>query len=379
MNRLMRAGRQSRLASIGPSDGIDDQAAIWAVESAHGDMTPESRADLESWLMADRRHHGAYMRACAWLRAVEDAVVKAHEAEVLIPEPALSTAPDGPAPAAAQPASHNDNERNKTGSQRSRRLSSAAPMRSQSLKHGLLRWSGRAAIGGGALAASLAVLLTLGVPLSGLFGGGPEADGAAQIVRLRDGSVARLSSDARIEVALSDGIRNITLLRGQATFEVARDKARPFVVRSGAVYAQATGTVYSVSRVGATGGTVKVLEGSVLVWPRDERDQAVRLLAGGTVTLDPGPLPLAAVPPVRRPLPDMAQISLDNVPIAQAVLRFNRVNSSKIVIADPAIGDVRIIGHYKSNDPEQFAQAAAIISGGYVEHANGSIVIRMKQ
>lgn len=77
------------------------------------------------------------------------------------------------------------------------------------------------------------------------------------------------------------------LLRGEATFKVAKDKARPFVVQSGDVYAQATGTVYSVRRVGLTGGTVKVREGSVLVWPHDERDQAVLLHAGGTVTLDP--------------------------------------------------------------------------------------------
>jgi len=371
MTGAARAGRRNGLASTGPNDSIEDQAAIWAVEAAHGDMTPGNRADLERWLEADRRHRGAYVRACAWLRAAEEAVMDAHAAR-------------GPVPAGVTPglASDNDNDR-ADRKQADGRWQRPALLSAPPASRFLRRWGRRIAAGGGALAASLAVLMALGVPLPSLFGTPPAVEGAEQVVRLRDGSVARLGPDARIEVALSDGVRSITLLNGAATFEVARDKARPFVVRSGDVYAQATGTVYSVSRVGDTGGTVKVMEGSVLVWPRDERDQAVRLVAGGTVTLDPGPSPLPAAGPGgqpgrRSPPPDMARISLDNVPIAQAALRFNRVNSTKIVIADPAIGDVRIIGHYKSNDPEQFAQAAAIISGGYVEHSNGEIVIRMK-
>jgi len=329
-------------------------------------MTPESRADLERWLAADRRHRGAYIRARAWLRAAEEAVVEARAAAV------------SPPVAAAPLVSDNDNERDHGEQSRS----FAAPTPARPLRRALPRWGGRIVAGGGALAASLAVLLALGVPLPSLSGGGGAAEeGAGEIVRLRDGSVARLGPAARIQVVLADDIRTITLLSGEATFEVARDKARPFVVRSGDVYAQATGTVYSVGRVGDTGGTVKVLEGSVLVWPRDERDQAVRLAAGGTVTLDPGPEPAPApdAPPVRRlSPPDMARISLDNVPIAQAAQRFNRVNSTKIVIADPAIGEIRIIGHYKSNDPEQFARAAAMISGGQVRHVDGDIVIFMK-
>lgn len=65
------------MASTGPTDSIDDQAAAWAVEATHGVMTPESRADLQEWLAADRRHRGAYMRARAWLITAEEAVLAA--------------------------------------------------------------------------------------------------------------------------------------------------------------------------------------------------------------------------------------------------------------------------------------------------------------
>jgi transmembrane sensor len=344
------------LASTDPTNGINDQAAEWAVEMAHGETTPESRAELEAWLAADRRHRGAYVRARAWLRATEDAVVEAHSP-----------------PASAMPTSlalvlGNDNEQ------------VAAPRAPGSLRSAFFWWSGRAAISGAALAASVAALMVLGVPLLAPFRQTELA--AAEIVKLKDGSVATLNEDARIEVTLTGDLRKVTLLSGEATFNVAKDTSRPFVVQSGEVYAQATGTVYSVSRAGLNGGIVKVTEGSVLVWPHDERDQAVLLRAGGALTLDPGPSSPVSEPTAStsRPLPppELAQISLDNVTIRSAVVRFNRVNSTKITVADPAIGDVRIIGLYRANDPEQFARAAAAITGGYIEREKGEIVIKMK-
>lgn len=337
------------MANPGSSDSVNDRAAEWAVEAAHGELSPASRAELEAWLVADVRHRGAFVRARAWLRATEDAVVKARSA-----------------PARAGLASDNDN------------AGGAADAVSGSPQIG--GWRRRGVAGAAALAACLAVVTVTGMPA--LRQANPVATG--KIVHLKDGSTATLGRDAKIEVALAHNIRRITLLSGTATFTVAKDRARPFVVRSGDVYAEATGTVYAVSRVGPTGGTVKVVEGSVLVWAQDVRDQAVLLQAGGSLTLDPGPrsLPsssLSAAPPAPRlPPPELAQISLDNVPVAAAIVRFNRVNSTKIVLADPALGEIRIIGLYRANDPDRFAQAVVAIADGEIERSPGVIVIKMK-
>ncbi len=195
---------------------------------------------------------------------------------------------------------------------------------------------------------------------------------AHQIMKLRDGSVVTLADGAKIDFALSDRDRKITLLSGAATFKVAKDSSRPFVVRSGDVYAQATGTEYSVRRLGDTGGAVHVKEGSVLVWARDDREQAVLLHAGGELTLDPGPGNV--VPSL--PSPAIAQISLDNVTIASAVARFNNVNRTKIVIADAEIGAIRIVGLFSAHDPDQFAQAAAIVAGARVLHRQDEIILQ---
>lgn len=345
------------MASTAPTDSISDQAVRWAVEQAYGEMTPDSHRALEAWLAADRRHRGAFVRARAWMRATEDAVMEAHRATA--------------SPVAVHPAPPSGNDNGVDHGE-------AAP---PPWRRALFRWSGRAAVGGTAVAACLVVLIAAGAPIPSLFER-PRFAAAEEVVKLKDGSVATLSRDARIDVALSDDYRRITLFSGEATFKVAKDRARPFVVRSGEVYAQATGTVYSVRRIGPTGGTVKVTEGSVLVWPRDERDQAVLVHAGGMVTLDPGPVApkptSTAAPPPRLPPPDLAQISLDNVPIKAAVARFNRLNSTKIVLADPAIGNIAIIGLYKASDPEQFAQSAATISDSIVVHEGGNIVIKPK-
>jgi transmembrane sensor len=341
------------LASADSPNAINDRAAEWAVETAHGELAPRARAELDAWLAADRRHHGAYLRACAWLHATEDAVVAAH-------------ADRGPrALVIAEPAWHNDN------------IVDAA----SKPRNGYVRWPARAVGVGATLAASIAALLIAGVPpLPPFDRSAPPAP--ANVVVLADGSVATLGRDARIDATISADIRRIELLSGEASFRVAHDKARPFVVRSGDVYAQATGTVYSVSRVARTGGTVRVTEGSVLVWPRDDRDQAVLLRAGGTVTLDPGPGLPSRTPAgpgrLRLPPPELAQISLDDVPVGAAVARFNRINSTKIVVADPKIRELRIIGLYRADDPERFAEAVATISGGKTWHKGGNIVIELK-
>ncbi|TNF04915.1 MAG: DUF4880 domain-containing protein [Sphingomonadales bacterium] len=321
---------------------VEDQAARWAARSAYGEMTPEVRAEFDRWLSADRRHRGAYVRARAGVHMMEETVISGR--------PTLT--------------SDNDNGQ----------WEQASPA------HGRLRRWATPLMAGMAAVAVVALIFIMVNPLFDRSSGGEEGQ-VRQVVTLRDGSTVTLPKDARIAVDISASIRRITLVRGEATFKVAKDKSRPFVVRSGDVFAQATGTVYNVSRIGVAGGSVKVSEGSVLVWARDERDQAVLLRAGGELMLNPGPLPVEAkqAPSLRRlPPPELAQISLDNVTIASAAERFNRINMTKIVITDPVIGNTRIVGLFKANDPEQFVRAAAEITGASVSRDGSNIVINMK-
>lgn len=243
-----------------------------------------------------------------------------------------------------------------------------APRTSRIDRTSTARWAIRVASGCAAIAASILVMFALDVNVL------RDQSKPTHVMSLHDGSVVTLPEDARIEVALSDRDRRITLLSGEATFKVAKDAARPFVVRSGAVYAQATGTEYSVRRLGAAGAAVHVVEGSVLVWAREDREQAVLLHAGGDLTLEPGKG--ASAPSQPLPSPAVAQISLDGVSIASAAARFNSLNETQIVIDDRDIGEIKIIGLFSAHDPEQFARAAAVVADARVVRRGRDIVLQ---
>ena len=319
------------LASSVPYNHIDEQAARWAARTSGGALPAGMAEALEAWLSEDRRHRGAYFRARAGLEAIDDSLRH--------PRTGASTG--------APLDNSNDNE--DPGS------TSAGATGRRNFRLAL----------GGALAASLIGAITLGsmtsAPLQSQSG-----SKSAHALNLADGSVATLAGDAQIKFGLIDGTRKVRLLKGEAVFQVAKDAAHPFVVQSGDVFAQATGTIYSVRRVGQTGAAVRVDEGSVLVWRRGHQDKAVLLRAGGALTLEPAPSPADT------------QIVLDDVSISAAAARFNRVNHTQIIIADPAIGQIKIVGLFQANDPDQFAKSAAAVSEANIEYNQNYIVIKSK-
>lgn len=315
--------------------GIAEEAADWAARAAYGDIDEDLRLALDSWLAADRRHRGAYLRARAALCAMEEAVLQAPRETGAV----------------------NDNRSaTMTGW---RRLGRGA----------------RGLIAGAALAACAAGMVLLG-PWHLLSSATHQP--VERKVALADGSVALLSDDAKIAAYMESARRRVVLRAGQATFQVARDPDRPFVVRTGDVYAQATGTIYSVKKLGEAGGEVSVSEGTVLVWVHGERSRATSLQAGEAVTLKPRRAALAPPPPEASPLAAAqaaGELSFDNVPIASAARRFNAVNDMQIVIDDPVISETPIVGLFRADDPESFARAAAVVAGARVTIRGDTIAI----
>lgn len=299
----------------------EEAAARWAARLTHGRMTDRCRADLEAWLQADRRHRGALLRAQAALHSIEAAVRRG--------------------PSVLE--SGNDSDYG----------TSVVPV-------------ARRRIGMAALAACLLVVIVVVPGRFWTLASLPTV--AHEAVDLVDGSSVTLVDGAQIIVEMTDDARTVTLESNAAVFNVAKDAKRPFVVRSGEIFAQAVGTVYSVARVGAIGAEVSVSEGRVLVWRDGQADRAIALGAGDTLTMNPDP--------ASSPASEPGQLSLDNESIRSAAQRFNRVNRMQIIVMDPAIGDVRIVGLFKADDPEQFARAAAIVAGAHVVKRDGHIVLQ---
>lgn len=178
---------------------------------------------------------------------------------------------------------------------------------------------------------------------------------------LADGSRAILASDSRIDVRLSPTRRDVALARGEAIFEVAKDRHRPFIVAANGYRAVAVGTRYSVQR-DAAGLRVVVTEGTVRLESPDRgaTAQPSVLLPAGSVALVRGNGVL-----VRSLALDDAQQLLDwrdgllvfrDTPLTDVVREFNRYNARKLVVADDATGALRVGGSFRWDNQEGFVR-----------------------
>jgi len=118
-----------------------------------------------------------------------------------------------------------------------------------------------------ALAAALAILaLTISFWKTPSYSTFTSVVGENRDVVLSDGSIIALGGDTRLEVALSERVRVVELVKGEALFKVAKDAQRPFKVHAGDATIVAVGTAFDVSR-GSDHAIVSVADGRVLVEP----------------------------------------------------------------------------------------------------------------
>lgn len=289
---------------------IEEAAAAWAMRHP---LNPNEQAQLERWLAADRRHAGALLRAQAGL-SVADKVI----------------APDRHAPARVD-----------GGADRDRRSR---------------RWFLGATAG---IAATIAAIVASPVLLGERIA---TTRGEIRRLPLADGSVATIDADSALRVVLDQDSRRIALLHGQAWFQVAKDRDRPFIVDAGLAQARAVGTAFAVHRTDA-GVRISVTEGRVAVWP-SEADGAMTILEAGQFavfrTSEAPPVTSTAPAVIERSLAwRSGEISLENETLSEAVAQFNRYNSQQLVIADPTLGRERLVGLFRIDSPDVFAETLA--------------------
>ena len=104
--------------------------------------------------------------------------------------------------------------------------------------------------------------------------------GERRVIALKDGSHVHLNTGSTIEVALKKDRRLVRLVKGEAMFEVAHDRQRPFLVDAGSAQMRAVGTAFNV-RIRENIVELTVTEGSVAV-----ADQQVRTNTGCRYSTD---------------------------------------------------------------------------------------------
>jgi transmembrane sensor len=203
---------------------------------------------------------------------------------------------------------------------------------------------------------------------------------------LSDGSVVRLSPSTDLRIQLQARQRAVTIDRGEATFRVAKDQARPFVVAAAGARVQAVGTVFSVAR-NADAVIVTVAEGRVSVMPAaeaaDPRSQrqmfaAVSVQANERVSVSAG----GEVSPVRRIEPPATvewgtdQLVFVDMSVADVVARFNGRNRIQIRITDRTLYSHTVSGVFAADDPRSFVEFLQSVAGpSSIEYRPDEIVV----
>jgi len=87
---------------------------------------------------------------------------------------------------------------------------------------------------------------------------------------LPDGSLVQLNTNSLLTISFSENRRQLNLVKGEASFNVAKDKSRPFTVTSGQQSFTALGTIFNVQKNDNNHLELIVTEGRVLIADSNE-------------------------------------------------------------------------------------------------------------
>lgn len=280
---------------------IDEQASYW-VARTECDGAQADEAFLR-WLNEDERHPAAFAQAQAvWMSAEQ----RFREIAERMPEPAAT-----------------------------RRTT---------------RWVGAAA------AALALILLTSGMHAYWL----PRSAtvyvterGEMEPVSLADGTEVWLNTASEIRVPRWSSTRTVELLRGEASFDVAHDPSRQFIVRTSETAVYAIGTQFNVRRYGASDVSVIVTEGKIAMGNAHGKSvtvgQVAEVTGAQTEVRDLKPGELDSKLSWRTGKLVFAGVAISEV--ADEIVRYNDLN---IFIHDPSVAKRKFTGTFDAKKPQEF-------------------------
>ncbi|MDQ7249540.1 FecR family protein [Dongia sedimenti] len=202
-----------------------------------------------------------------------------------------------------------------------------------------------------------------------------SAAGDMPRIALSDGSYVTLNGESAIAAHFDAGTRSVTLLKGEAYFEVASDPARPFVVTAGPGRIEARGTAFDVNLVG---GEVDVTVTEHTVAVKATAAGAETLLASGRrlayddqgILRRPEPVPEGFETPWRQ-----GRLIFEDRPLSMVAEEIFRHLPGKVVVADRALAGRRISGSFDLADPEAALASFATAFGLRVAHLGSVLTV----
>jgi transmembrane sensor len=338
---------------------IPEQAADWLVELSDPGLDERRRRQFMSWLKRSPQHIEEFLALAVLEQEIAeqpitlaDLLAEFHRAEPAPVEPLFG------APAA-----------------RAEALPSARRMHPGNRRPGqrLVRWLAAAGVG------AFALLLTQFIHVDAPAVRHGTAIGEQRSVALADGSIVMLNTQSEVEVRMDRSTRHVSLLAGEAMFDVVPDRERPFVVQAGRVSLRVLGTKFSVYRTGAM-TRLAVVEGTVQLVPDDRLDDAVLVTAGETLLAGrEGILPRSAGVDFETAVAwTDRRLIFNAAPLAQVVHEFNRYNTVRLIVEDSELAGTPVTTVFKANDVGALVAFLELEPEVEVQHDDDAIRIRAR-
>jgi transmembrane sensor len=209
--------------------------------------------------------------------------------------------------------------------------------------------------------------------------------GERSVLVLADGSKVTLNTASSVHADYAGPERRVTLVRGEAFFDVAKDATRPFVVSAGGRHVIAVGTAFDVRlqdrrvKVTLVEGKVRVVRAADTMAAATTHAQpipAVELEAGSAlVTQEEGADRVERLDAVRATSWTSGKLVFDGERLADVVAEMNRYSHEKLEIGDPALNSRRVSGVFEPTSGPAFAKALEAYGIARATQQTASIIV----
>jgi transmembrane sensor len=203
------------------------------------------------------------------------------------------------------------------------------------------------------------------------------AKGEHRSVKLADGSVIDLNAGSRVSVRLEAHDRRVVLPEGEAVFDVAADKARPFLIAAGDRTVRVVGTRFDVRRRSGM-LSITVERGVVEVQPSEGA-------AGRTFRLHPGQrldhvegaasVQVSAADPRQVSSWKSGRLIYRDQPLGDVVADLNQ-QFARPILLDPALAQTRVSGVLMLDDQAAVIRRLALLAPIKALPSKNGIVLR---
>lgn len=202
--------------------------------------------------------------------------------------------------------------------------------------------------------------------------------GEQRQITLSDGSQITLNTNTRIQVQQRLRSREITLVQGEAIFEVAHGEnpisrffERSFTVTAGEVFIRDIGTIFNVNKYSETDVEVTVIQGKVEVSRLNANLPAISLEESQALTYSAdGFTPVTLVDSYAASAWQSGKIVFNQTPLKDAMSSFQRYSDFKVDFGNDSIAAKTIDGQFRAQDYQKFIQTLPYLANVQVKKTN---------